>query len=626
MMTILVQAISTSACASEKFFEYTLPIQLDDTSFELAIGKKDEMWYVEANTLAEAAKCKININQNGKKVTLYRGNPPIALYSASKDSYFMHDSKYYLPLQDAITSVGIQFYECKDNMKAQIKRVPIELRYELESVFQNTQYQLTEMIMELGYIWALEESMARTYAVLPFVGSKPIVGVLNGKNETQRYQEAFAHILSNEGELYQTICEISEFNDAVMDYEDVFTVANEILKKGGILEQYLNKKGINKEVIAFLTEQYPPSGYKNGVEQWIQSYMEVSNALNVHDFLNICTVYSSTISAEESMILAMSLVFENSSNQYAKKAADEIARKHYGNDLKTLKGIYKEWMLETAIERLCEKIEKNLSGSPITQLKIAAATMATDYFTGASDKSNFIIFYSIYAAIQRELRTYFYSVTDYSKKETMCNLRAVGIMYLKSAIEAYKNISFDKNISTASNNALNTFTKALLKILSFSEDEYAPDYNNQCIIDWLNNCTQEQLNALNNEPMLDLNLIIGKWLNEVAYIGGPIASYGGGYYTQFKEDGTVIQNGWRNQDSGHYEIDSKNNIIATFDSNTLYSPSTADYRLLDNYTYTVVYRYNYENQTLYADYSIEFEKSGYSNAGDGILYRQESTQ
>lgn len=125
---------------------------------------------------------------------------------------------------------------------------------------------------------------------------------------------------------------------------------------------------------------------------------------------------------------------------------------------------------------------------------------------------------------------------------------------------------------------------------------------------------------------IDLELIIGTWANESALSDDPASSYSGGYFTQFKEDGSVIQSGWRNLDSGHYEIDKSNNIIATFDHNLFYSPNVADYVSLDGYSYTVVYQYNAEDGTMYADYSAEFEESLSSNAKDGVLYRQDNME
>ena len=88
------------------------------------------------------------------------------------------------------------------------------------------------------------------------------------------------------------------------------------------------------------------------------------------------------------------------------------------------------------------------------------------------------------------------------------------------------------------------------------------------------------------------------------------------YTTTFNADGIVISEGWRNKDTGTYEVTT---IKATFNSNQVDSPGTG-WESIDGYTYSVTYEYDAGSNTLYATYDDTF-KSGYmSNASDGYLH------
>lgn len=114
--------------------------------------------------------------------------------------------------------------------------------------------------------------------------------------------------------------------------------------------------------------------------------------------------------------------------------------------------------------------------------------------------------------------------------------------------------------------------------------------------------------------------IIGVWGNDAAVSQDSMSSFANAYNTTFSTDGRVSQKGWRNQDAGTYRIVNENTVVATFSYNMFDSPGYG-YELMKDYTYTVTYSYNEADDTLYADYSKEFEDAVSSNANDGTLHR-----
>ena len=132
----------------------------------------------------------------------------------------------------------------------------------------------------------------------------------------------------------------------------------------------------------------------------------------------------------------------------------------------------------------------------------------------------------------------------------------------------------------------------------------------------------EELPTFNEDEVR--SVFIGTWGNEYAFSDDEITAFSMAYHTQFLKDGTVIQTGYRNTDSGTYEIIDENTVKATFDHNCYQDPADPDnHDPIPDYVYTVTYTMNDEDGTLNAVYSENFHELVMSNATDGILRREE---
>ena len=615
VLTILCTMLAhVSVCGAAKSFwqEYTLPIQCGETNNYLDVVNKENSWFIEVQSLAKLANCQVQ-EKNGK-VALSRGEVPVILYEAEPNICIITDEKTYLPFQEATTAVGIYFYEKSNTLGINTLKVPKELSQKMEEVFANNQLLLSRMQKDLGWIWDTAQTTARLYSILPFVGSYSFVGAITGENEIQQYEEGFGHILANEGIAYEMLQKFSDFDQLITDSATTLELAEQLTHQDGALKPYADMYGIDEQLMSTLGNEYPEEGYEAGVEEWLSAYTDVTTAMNIKYILDACVLYSATMDAEESMIAAMKSAFEFSGNYNAKVASERIIARRCGSEIDNLEKFYEGWAFDTLSSYISKKLETVIAGDfKPTELATAAITRVIDYGLGASDKANAILFYDIYTSMQNELRRYYNQLCVDKDFDNTYKQRAATIMYLKCGISAYENMEFDDSIKHAVANAQDLFAEYLMDILAFSQQEYAPDYDNQIAIDWLNTYAKNSINP---------DFIVGKWANEAAHLDDPISSYSNSYYTQFNENGTIMQSGWRNQDFGHYKIDNNGKIIATFDVNKVYSPIIGDYQLLDGYTYTVVYEYNQEDGTLFADYSISFETALYSNAVDGILYKE----
>lgn len=137
--------------------------------------------------------------------------------------------------------------------------------------------------------------------------------------------------------------------------------------------------------------------------------------------------------------------------------------------------------------------------------------------------------------------------------------------------------------------------------------------------DWQENIQEEGKNMEESEDTEKeiREVICGSWHNETEiedWVGGE-------YITEFHEDGTVVCTGYRERDTGTYQVIGENIIEAVFDENYFLGAGT-EAEFQEGYTYSVRYQYDGKSDTLYAEYSMEFEEAGNSiGNGSGTLYR-----
>lgn len=518
IFTVICTMLSSiSVCSAEEVIqqEYTLRIKQGEINTYLDVTKRENVWFVEAHSIAKLANCQLQ-EKNGR-VTLSRGDQSTILYEAGPDAYFIAGEDIYLPFKEATTAVGVCFYVNSNMLTMKLLKVPKELTQIMATVFVNDQLILSRMQNDLGWLWSTAQNAARAYSIMPFVGSYSFVGAITGENEIQQYEEAFGHVLSNEGILYDMLQEFSDFDQTINDHATIFGLAEQLTRQDGALEPYIDKYGIDEELISMLSNEYPEAGYGAGIEEWLSAYTDATTALNIKYVLDACTLYSATMDAEESMIAAMKSAFEFCGNYSAKAASERIVTRRCGSDLSNLTNFYKGWALDTLLDSIGKKLEGLIIGDSMpTELAIAAITRFIDFRLEASDKSNAILFYDIYTSIQNELRRYYNQLGVDQDLANIYEQRAATIMYLKCGISAYENMKFDDSIKNAVTNAQKLFAEYLVDILAFSQQEYAPAYDNQDAVDWLN--TNEEMGELSRpQYLIDY---LGMSVNEITQIFG----------------------------------------------------------------------------------------------------------
>lgn len=452
-----------------------LSVQCNKSTYDFDVTRNNKEWFVCAENLAAIADCKTNVNKDNNTIYLYKEKPFVILYSVGLESCVINSGVYYVPLKETSESIGIRLYGTP-TLYADVYRTPKQLLEELDDIFYDQRYQITQILLSDGY-W-LADTVARVYTIMPFVGNSSFVGVISGEAEAERYRNAFASILMNNGEMAQFIASIADFSGEVHKNAKIMKAVTDLTQKDGKLYNELLSKGVN---VDFLNSVAYERDTYDALDSFFEGWSKVLSSINFDHFLDLCSFYATSVDTEESTLLAMKRVFENSNNENSRTAVRNLIDARYGDGLIAITDIYDGMIWNITMEYINDQAEKIYNGG----YEKAAGLIARGFDTlfAASDKSEAYIYFPIYASIQQDLYNYYQLHKDDGNSNTIYDMRAIAIMYLKAAISAYKYASFDDGISDTVEYAIDVLENELANVLSYTEQEYMPDYNNQGFIE-----------------------------------------------------------------------------------------------------------------------------------------------
>lgn len=563
LIAALLSAIVPVASAENNAIH--LSIHCNNSEYSLDVIQEDEKWYAKIGDIAIISDCESSINNDSNTVTLYKKEPFVILYSAGLDLCVNKGGSYYVPLQDASVAVGIRFYG-NSPICANVYRTPKQMLEEFDDIFFDQRYQITQLLLTDGY-W-IAESAARVYAILPFVGSGSLVGTISGKDEEMRYRNAFSSILTNNGSTSDFFASIADFNGEVHKNAEILKAVSKLTKKDGKIFNLLLKKGVNPNILDAMAYEQDPYDPLDGLfEEW----SDVLKAVNFEHYLDLCAFYAVQVDTEESILVAMKRVFENSHNEKSCNAVNNLIDARYGDGVEAITDIYDGMIWDISMEYINGKAEALFYGDYASGAQLFARGIDTVF--QASSKSEAYMYFPIYASIQQDLYNYYQLHRNDGTDQTLYDLRAVTIMYLKSAIAAYEYAAFDDSLSDTIDVAITVLNNELANVLSYTEEEFLPSYTNSELISWLDNQY-----GTSNTPSIPNQTESSDFLNETYWHMSFGQSLGYNYVAKFSADGTFVARG---MGSGAYEDGTytyaNGKLVIVFDIDGFGYPSTIEY-------------------------------------------------
>lgn len=525
LFCLLLLSICLPAYAVEDdTVKHNLLVKAVDGSSTLLLMQKNGVWYVEATSLAELAHGKAGVSKEQKKLLIFRNNgeKDVTLYSASSEEYLRDGEAYYVPLQDASVAVGVRFYVDGEKIGAEQLKVPTELETELASVFFPDTHNLSQTIEKNKSFWQMGETLARIWSVIPFAGSGSLPGALLGTDERERYQSVVGQLLANEGSLFDALSGMANDAEESVDYADALDFTMDLIEEEGPAAQLLESMGVDEALIELLFGSYSPYMDPTDLDAWISGYSDVVSGMDLDYLLSLCSFYSSVTNAEESHIIAMDLALKNSDNENIRRAVNDVLAVRYGSAEQTLANLYSGWVKGMIVHGISNKWEDSIRKTP-TGAVFYALTTVNDFVSREEPLDKNVLYYIVFAAIQRDFMKYYFEQGVSKDEVPLKDLQAVGIMYLKTAITGRESTRAEPSYYTEE---IGLATDKLIRILSYDEDEYAPGYDNQALIDWLN---KKASSGELDKPMYLVDYL-GMTVNELAAIWGEDYTVLDGWY------------------------------------------------------------------------------------------------
>ena len=473
-VAIVFSIFAIFAPANNGEVAFTVKCDAENTKCTLNLINVDDTWYVKATDLASLAKADAKQENNG--IAFYKKSPYVFLYNVNTNNCKKYNSAYYVPLQSTSSKIGVRFYLHGNTPKAEVLRTPQQMLAEIKAVFSDSRLPLNQ-ITSLG-TYVIAENAARMWAMLPFVGSGSIVGTITGKDEYDRYREVITTMISDGGSISDFMATCADFDGEIKKYADVLGKAAKLTQKGSSLYNALLSKGISEDLLNALAYEYNP--YEHDLGDFLKGYASVAKIIDIQYILDVFAYYAAVVDMDESTLLCMQKVFNNSSDKHTKKATQAAIDLRFGSGYVAMADIYSGAVGNIIINGIDKVLEEKLSGG-LDDI-IGVCTFVYDETLQISDKADALIYMSICASLQNDIINYYNTHTN----ESAYDMRAITIMYLKTTLVAYDYLEFDKGLKDTVEVAKRTINSYLDNIFGYADTEYSPNYDNSEIITCLN--------------------------------------------------------------------------------------------------------------------------------------------
>ena len=450
--------------------------------------------YADAGALAQLAGCEVTEDAQKDQIIFYRQSPLVVLYRDQLSGLPLIDGRRYVLLGTGTVALGLKFspYQSGQGFYVTVLKTPADLLRKLDEIFLKSNYHLWEVPAELGLGWEVAEFNARLWAVLPFVGSGSLPGLLSGKDEQERYDRALASVLNAHGETVALTCDLSDMDKTLKKAGKYLarskrglSAAQHWIESNQKTRRALEDAGAYDLVHAMLGTESNP--YEEGPESFFEGYPALANALNFNYWLDSFSFMSAVADGEEAMVRVLGNLFMNSGNVYLSRSATKMLDQKFHSGGLAVTNLYGGYVFSFAMDQLDDHVEDVMFGAwaPFASTGAKMIKTATEWVFQSpdiGDISDATIYYSIYSEIAMELSDAYFARKGNMAPGVGEDLRALGLMYLYTSKAAVDKCRFDQSLNGATSNMDQLIAADAEALLAFGDEEYDPQYDNLAFV------------------------------------------------------------------------------------------------------------------------------------------------
>lgn len=476
-------SISAPAFAEEVYEEKWVEIRSGNSASSVLVLLDGGELYVCAEDAAKLKNCSWRTLEQPACVVFYIND--YSLYLVEMEKCVQHNGLIFVPFAEGLASLGMALTPADNYLALKEYRTPAEFLRMLDGIVNRRDFYLYNLIQGTELTFTAGQILAKTYALLSPFAFKTWWDVATGTDDQMRYDQAFVKIISNEDSTADFLVQTGELDEKLLLAERIITYVEDTLEEDGHAANFLRSAGINEETVRALFRASDPAPYNTDPGGWLHAYEGVSEAVDFDYLLKAVQFYAMSADMDESVLLALQLAFADCNNRYIRNSVDRMMDIKTGNGAVSRENLYSGYAGRTLFNAFLTSFEKAYVDASLDKKYISFEKDLFNLALNTDDQMEAVRFLPIFSNIQFDLLSYFYGHRYDGKQYTAKELRAVAIMYLKSALAAYEMFSFDKELGSTVKLFKSSYASAMVEIMAYEEQEYCPTFDNQVAAGWI---------------------------------------------------------------------------------------------------------------------------------------------
>ena len=449
----------------------TIPFSIDGTYYAVDMKFEGDQLYCRADQWAKAAGCLWVLNSDYQKVLFYYEDP-VVLVSYDDQSYIVDGDDVWVPFFDVATQTGVYFPKVSGNQIYGYREKPLAVFYkDMDRMFAVSQYRTTDMIIELGNIWALIDSASRSYAILSSLSLKGFLDAVSGKMDQDMYDKAFIDILKTDETVLGALAGAGE---ALERPGKIVNLLQESLDEDGVLVEVLKKMDFSENEIREIVWDLSQDAYGSKTLNDLSDFYEANQITHFLDMLKMVDNMTVSLEADIHTVTAMQKVFENSDSVRMRQAAQKAVGARLGNKVHTA-GMYSlefvgNILWDQTVEKLDELCEETLGTTSLQKLVAEAFVWVFDKSLSLTETTDAIMYSDVYSQVQLELVNYYFCHRDDDASDNGLMMHSVALLYLRSCLAAWQMFEYDESLAGPIDNATSLITAEITNLMKYTEE------------------------------------------------------------------------------------------------------------------------------------------------------------
>lgn len=568
ILILLISFCPVSVHAQDVF--RSVPLVIDEKNHFVDMQFVNDTLYCRADQWAQTTDCLWSFNENLKKVSFYY-DTPVILGDFNQQAYIEAGNTLWVPFFEAAKITGIFFSGVEYGAIQGYRVTPLAVIYkDMDRMFKEEKYRISELINSLGGIWAIASTAARSYAILSSGLISGFVNAASEKMDQDIYDKIFVELLRTDESL---LAALTGFGKELTRLGKAINMTQKSLDEDGAVWELLEKAGFSESEIQKFIWSAAQGAYGDKYLNDLSDLYEADKFTNFLEIMGMIDDLAVSIEADTHTIMAIQEVFKDSNSSYIRNAAQKSISIRTDGKVAALGKFtldqIQHYLQDQTLNALEDAYDEYYDIGSLDKLTAKILTTIYDNAFSLTDKSNAIMYSEAYSLIQLDLASYYLKHNNGISSDNSLMMHSVALLYLRACLASWKLFEFDGSLKEPIDNAKKTITAEISNLMTYTEEELLQSGTSEeceeAVILFVKSLSEKRVNQ-------------NELFNETYWFMSFGQSLGFNYLARFSADGTFLARsaGGLYKDGTYTYSDGK--LVIVFDVDGFGYPSTIEYR------------------------------------------------